>query len=112
MELSVPKDHKVKMKQTKKINKYLDLAKELKKAVDLECNSNTNCSCCTQNDPQRLGKKTGGIGYQRENQDFLDHNIGMIGWNQKRPGDLRKLAVTEIPGKNHKLILVGKTHKV
>ena len=38
----VPADHWVKIEESEKINKYLDLARELKKAVEYE--DNTNCS--------------------------------------------------------------------
>ena len=37
-------DHRVKIKESEKINKYLDLARELKKTV--EHDDHTNCSWC------------------------------------------------------------------
>ena len=46
--------------------------------------------------PQKsLGKKTGGIGNQRENGDHPNHSIVKIGQNtEKSPGDQKRLAVT------------------
>ena len=44
--------------------------------------------------------------------DHLDYNIVKIGQNTKKgPGDLRRLAVTQTPVRNHQLTLVWKTFK-
>ena len=60
---------------------------------------------------QRLGRKTGGIGNQRENRDYLDYSIIEIAQNTyKIPGDPRRFAVAPI--KDHKFILVWKTCKL
>ena len=68
-------------------------------------------SWATWNDLQRLRKKTGGIGNQK-NQDHWDYSIVIINQNtQKNPGDLRRLAVTQTPVKDHQLKLVWKTCK-
>ena len=66
MDFVIPQDHRVKIKESKKINKYLDLAGELK-ICGLECNGDPKCSWCTWNGPQRPGKETGGTGDQRKN---------------------------------------------
>ena len=45
-------------------------------------------------------KKTGGIENPRKKRDHLDHSIAKIGQNtEKSPGDLKRLAVTQTPGK-------------
>ena len=48
MDFAVSADHKVKLKETEKSDKYLDLARELKnkqkKAMEHESNSDTNCN--------------------------------------------------------------------
>ena len=54
------------MKVSEKIDKYLDLARELKKAVEYESNGDTNCSLCLRNGSYGLLKETGGIGDQRK----------------------------------------------
>ena len=89
----------VKIKESKKIDKYLDLATELKKKKMEHEGDSTICSWW-------LGKKTGGIVNQRKNQDHLDHIIVKICWNtQKSLGNLKKLAVRQAV-KVHLLILV------
>ena len=42
MDSSVLADHRVKIKGNEKFDKYLDLARELKKVVEYESDSNTN----------------------------------------------------------------------
>ena len=44
----------MKIKKNEKRKKYLDLAGELKKSMEHEGNSNTNCNGRTCNDPQSL----------------------------------------------------------
>ena len=48
MEFAVPIDHKMKIKESEKIDKHLDLARELKK-VEREGDGDTSCICCTWN---------------------------------------------------------------
>ena len=46
----------------------------------------------------------------RLNRSYLDHSTAEIGKNtQRSPGDLRRLAVTQIPVKDHHLKLMWKT---
>ncbi len=46
--------------------------------------------------PQKIGKKTEGIGNQRKNQDHTEHSIVKIGkTTQKTPGDPRICADTQ-----------------
>ena len=47
-------DHRVKIKESRKKYKYLDLAKELKKPKKHGGNCDTNCNWCDWNDPLRL----------------------------------------------------------
>ena len=64
-------DPKEKIKESEKIDKYLNLAREMKKetTVEHEGDGDTNCSRCTWNGPQRLERKTVGIGYQRKKNE-------------------------------------------
>ena len=63
-------DFVIQVNQSEKIDKYLDLARELKKTVENEIDDNTNSNLCTRNSSQRLGgKKTGGNENQRDNRD-------------------------------------------
>ena len=43
----IPKDHRVKIKENGKIDKYLNLARELKNTVEQEVDSGNNCSWYT-----------------------------------------------------------------
>ena len=72
-DFTVSADNRVKIKESEKINKYLDLPRELKKAVEHEGEDDTNCSWCTWNGPKRLEIKTEGTGNQRENREHTDH---------------------------------------
>ena len=40
-------NHKVKLKESEKKDKYLDLARELKKTVEHESDNYTNCNWCS-----------------------------------------------------------------
>ena len=52
----MPADHRV--KERKKRDKYIDIAREKKKkATEHEGDGDTICNRCTQNNPQRFGKK-------------------------------------------------------
>ena len=67
MDFTIPADRKMKIKESEKIDKFLNLNKELKNAVALVGNSDTSYCWCTWNGPQRLGKRTGRIGNHRKN---------------------------------------------
>ena len=69
MDFAVPVDHRVKIKVNKNINKYLDLARDLKKLW------NKGDENVIWNDPQGLEKVTGRIGNQGKNKDHQEHNI-------------------------------------
>ena len=104
---------KNKQKKNKKKNKVLDLARELKKAVENEGDGDTNCDKCTWNGPQRLRKRNGGDGNWRTNPDYPGYNIVKNGKNtEKSPGDLKRLAITQIPVKYHQRQLVGRISKM
>ena len=40
-------DHRVKLKESEKKDKYLDLARELKKTVEYESDGDTDCNWCS-----------------------------------------------------------------
>ena len=81
-----------------------------KKAVVHEGNSDTNWNLCTWNNPKSLAKGAGRVGNRRTSQDHLNYSIVKITQNtEKSPGDLRRLAVIQIPVKDHQLMLLWKT---
>ena len=91
------------MKECEKRDKYLDLARELKKkTVEHESDDYTNCNWCSWCSHQRIGTWTGGHGNNRTGGDCLNYNIVEIGQNaEKSLGDLRRVAVTQTAVKNH-----------
>ena len=61
---------------------------------------------------KRINTRTGGLGNERTSGDHPNYSIIEIGQNtQKSSGDLRRLAVTQTPARNHQLTLVGKSRK-
>ena len=46
VDFAVPSDHRIKLKECEKRDKYLDLARELKKTMEHEGDSYTNCDWC------------------------------------------------------------------
>ena len=56
MDLAVPADHRVKLKEREKKDKYLDLARGLK-TVEHECDVYTNCNSCSWYSHQRINKE-------------------------------------------------------
>ena len=72
--------------------------------MEHEGDDETNCSWCTWNNPQRIGKGTGKFGNKRKSRDHPDYSITKIAQNTKKsPGNLRKFAVNQTPVKNHRL---------
>ena len=93
MDFAIPMDHRVK-KRKQNIDKNLDLARE-QKTVKHKGDSDTICSWCTWNSPQKFGKEILGIGSQRKNQDHPHHSIKICKNTEKSPRDLRRLAVSQ-----------------
>ena len=101
MDLAVPADHRVKLKEIEKKNKGLDLVGKLKKAVELESGGYTNCKWCSWYSHQRIGTKIGGFGNNGAGGDCPNYSIIKIDQNtEKSPDDLRRLAVIQTPVKD------------
>ena len=100
---AVPADHRVKIKESEKKNKYLDLASQLKKTTqEHENDVYTNCNWCSWYSHTRINKGTGGLGNKRTSGDCPNYCITQIGQNtEKSPEDLKRLAVTQLLVKNH-----------
>ena len=109
---TVPTYHRVKLKESVKKDKYLNLARELKKTRKHESDGDTNCYWCARYSHQRIDTGTGGLGNRRTRGDHPNYSIVEIGQNTKKsPGDLRRLTVTQTPMSNDQLTLVWKTLK-
>ena len=80
---------------------------ELKKTMDNKGDSYTNRDWCFWYSHQRIIKGTGGLGNKRTSGDHPTYYIIKNGQNTKKsPRDLRKLAVTQTPVKDHQLKLI------
>ena len=93
VDFAVPAGHRVKLKENKKKDKYLDLARELKKTAVHE--SGGNCNWCSWYSPQRMDTGTGGLRNKRMSEDHPNYYIIENGQNpEDSPGDLGRLAFT------------------
>ena len=107
VDFAVPADYRIKLKENEKKDKYQDLAK---KTVEHEGDYYTNCDWCFWYSHQRILKGTEGLGNKRTSGDHPNNYIIENGQNtEKSPGDLRRLAVTQTPMKDHQLKLMWKT---
>ena len=95
MNFAVPADHRVKLKEHEKKDKYRGLARGLKKQWNMKVGF-----ICSLYRHQRIYKGTGGLGNKRTSEDHPNYCIIEIGQNtEKSPGDLR-FAVTKADVKN------------
>ena len=103
---AVPADYKVNLKENEKRDEYIEPSRELKKSIEHEDVSDTNCDGCIWNNPKRIAKSPGRLG-NRTCGDYTDYSIINIGQNtEKCPGDLRRLTVNKTVVKTHPLTLV------
>ena len=110
MDYAVPADHRVKLKESEKRDKYLDLASELNKTMENENDGDTDCNWRARYSHQKIDTETGGLGNKRTSCDHQNYSIVEIDQNSKNnQGDLRRLAVTQISDEKHRLTLVWKT---
>ena len=78
--------------------------------MEHEGGSYTNCDWCFWYSNERIIKETGGLGIWRTIGDHPNYSIIENGQNtEKSPGDLKRLAVTQTPVKDHQLTLIRKT---
>ena len=84
VDFAVPMDHREKINTSKKMGKYLDLAREPKKAMGHLGVSDTNCNRYTRNGSERLGKGIRRMGNQEKNRDHPDYNIVEIDQNTRK----------------------------
>ena len=77
--------------------------------MEHKTDGDTNGNWYTWNSPKRTDKGTRRLRNQRKRRDHPDYCI-KIGQNaEKNPKDLRRLAVTRNPVRNHQLTQEGKT---
>ena len=61
VDIAVPADHKIKLKECEKKNKYMDLARGLKKTIEREGDNYTSCDWCFWYSNSRIWRN----GYRR-----------------------------------------------
>ena len=106
VDFAVPADHRIKLKECEKRDKYLNLARELTKLWNMKVTII----------PIVIGafgsvtKGPGGFKSWRPSGDHPNNSIIENGQNtEKSPWDLRRLAVTQSSVKDHQLTLMWKT---
>ena len=111
MDFAVPVKQRLKLKESEKKNKYLDLAKELKRLWNMS-DVYTNYNWCSWYSHQRINKGTGGLVNKRTSGDYTNYYIIEIGQNtENSPGDLRRLVVIQTPVKDRQLTRMWKILK-
>ena len=102
VDFAIPADHRINLKESEKKDKYLDLARELKKLWNMKVTIVLIVIGA-------LGTVTKGLlkGLGDLEVDYPNDSIAEDGQNpETSPGDLRRLAVTQTSVKNHQLILM------
>ena len=101
IDFTVPADHRIKLKEYEKKDKYLDLARELKKLLNMKVTIIPIVIGAFGTVTKRLLKGIAGLGSWRPSGDHPNDSIIENGQNTKKsPVDLRGLAVTQIPVKD------------
>ena len=109
VDLAVPADHRVKMKDREKKDKYLDLARELKKLWNMNVTVISIVIGALGTITKRLVKGLEELEISGRVETIQTAEIGQN--TEKSPGDLRRLDVTQIRVKDHQLTLMWKTLK-
>ena len=111
VDFAVPADYRIKLKEFEKKGKYLDLARELKKLWNMKA-SIIPIVIGAFDSYWSVIKGPGGFGSWRTRGDHPNDSIIEGSQNtEKSTGDLRRMAVTQTPVKNHQLMLMWKTLK-
>ena len=91
--IAVPAEHRVKIKENEKRDKYQDLDRELKNK-EHEVDGDTNCNWFTQNNSKRMDEGIRRFRNQRTTRDHSDKSILKISQNtEKSHGDLLSLKI-------------------
>ena len=109
MDFAVPADNRTKLNVSEKKDKYLDLARKLKKMWNMKVTIILIVigTLCT-----RIEKRTGGLGNKWTSGDYPKYCINEISQNiEKSTGDLRRHPVFQAAVKDHQLTVTWKTLK-
>ena len=112
VDFAIYADHMVKPEVSEKKDKYRDLAKRTEKVMEHEKNGDTNSNWSARYSHQGIGTGSEGLGNKGTDEDHPNYSMVEIGQDdEKNPGDLRRLAVTQTPVENYQLRLGWKTLK-
>ena len=104
VDFAVLAGHKEKIREIKKIVKYLDFARELKKLWNMKVRVISSEVGTQETVPKNLDKRLKGTEDQRKNREHLDYSTLKISLNTwKNPRAQRRLAVTQTSVKNYQL---------
>ena len=95
VDFNFPADQNLKLKEIKKKDKYLDLARELKKNEKHESDGDTIYNWRARYSQQAIDKGTRGFGNKRTSGNHPNYSIKISKNTKKSPGDLRRLAVIQ-----------------
>ena len=104
VDFAIPADYRIKLKECKKKDKYLDLARELKKLWNMKVMIVPIVigACGTESKGLLNGFKSWRTCGDHPNYIIIDNGQNTV----KSPGDLRRLAITQTPVKDHQLKLM------
>ena len=109
VDFAVPADLRVKLKESEKREKNLDLAGELKKPWKKhESNDDTNYNWCSCSSHQTIGTGDRAFVNQRTSGGHPNYSIIEIG---QSPRNLSRLVVSQTPVRHHQVTLIWKTRK-
>ena len=107
VDFAVPADHRIKLKECEKRDKYLDLARELKKLWNMKVTIIPIMIGAFSTVTKGLLKGLEDSGSWRPSGDHPNNSIVENGQNtEKSAGDLKRLAVTQSLVKDHQLTLM------
>ena len=102
MDFAVPANHRIKLKESEKKDKYLDLARELKKLRNMKVKIIAIVIGTFSTVIKGLLKRSWSMSKDDPNNSIVENEQN----TEKSPGDLRRLAVTQTPVKDHQLALM------
>ena len=81
MDFAIPADHRVRIKESEKIDEYLDLAREMKKLSKMKMTELPIVAGALRSILKNLEKRLRDTGNQRKNQNYPDHSSVKINKN-------------------------------
>ena len=107
VDFAVPADHRIKLKECEKKDKYLDLARELKKLWNMKVTIVPIAIGAFDTITKGLLKRLEDLEVGGRVETIQNYYIIENGQNtEKSPGDLRRFAVTQTPVKDHQLTVM------